>query len=165
MNFSSQLCSGVVDYEYGSQGNLFIFVSQGENASQECLDGNETGDQERTNSVRSAFSGQDVNTLFSQVTEFTASTNCTLTTGIEAFTLYDQTENLVSPGFHKKILVLGSCQLKSDISELYQLRLTDKHAKGVVKCEEYLLRELCDGSWWVAGYVVSPYGSQDPFHL
>ena len=44
MNFSSQLCSGVVDYEYGSQGNLFIFVSQGENVSQECLDGNETGD-------------------------------------------------------------------------------------------------------------------------
>lgn len=96
MNFSSQLCSGVV--EYGSQGNLFIFVSQGENASQECLEGNETGDQERTNSIRSAFSGEDVNTLFSQVTEFTASTDCTLTTEIEAFTLYDQAKNLVSPG-------------------------------------------------------------------
>lgn len=43
MNFSSRLCSGVVDYEYGTQGNLFIFVSRGEHASQERLEGNETG--------------------------------------------------------------------------------------------------------------------------
>lgn len=43
MNFSTQFHSGVVDYEYGTQGNLFIFVSRGENASQEHLEGNEIG--------------------------------------------------------------------------------------------------------------------------
>lgn len=44
MNFSSQLCSEVVDYEYVTQGNLFIFLSRGGNASRECLEGNEFGD-------------------------------------------------------------------------------------------------------------------------
>lgn len=44
MNFSSQVHSGVVDYEYGAQGHLFIFVSRGENASPERLEGNEIRD-------------------------------------------------------------------------------------------------------------------------
>ncbi len=55
MNFSIQVHSGAVDYEYGTQGNLFIFVSRGGNASQECLEGNEIGDEGRITSVRSAF--------------------------------------------------------------------------------------------------------------
>lgn len=35
MNFSIQVHSGVVGYGYGTQGNLLIFVSRGENAWKE----------------------------------------------------------------------------------------------------------------------------------
>lgn len=44
MNFSSQVHSAVVDDEYGTQGHLFRFVSKGESASLECLEGNEVRD-------------------------------------------------------------------------------------------------------------------------
>lgn len=44
--------SRAVDYEYGTQGNLFIFVNRG---AQEYLEGKETGGKEGNSFVRSAF--------------------------------------------------------------------------------------------------------------